>query len=284
MTTTNKHGAPARSSDGARAIRCAITKRRCSARCCRSSSSMFRGRRPPTCVRCSTDVDDVRVESGFGGGEHLIAEASLHPRTGFIGIEPFVNGMAKALAAIDEKKLGNIRLHHGDATDVLPWLPAASVARVDLLYPDPWPKRRHWKRRFVQDGSVAAIARAVRPGGEFRFASDIADYVCWTLVAADARARFHLDRGAGRRLAEALGGLVRHALRGQGEARGANADVFDFQAKVEAAGAKPCRLPAGAPARTAPRAARSTATASRSWRRRPRAPAPRCPWHSAATG
>jgi tRNA (guanine-N7-)-methyltransferase len=128
------------------------------------------------------DVDDVRVESGFGGGEHLIAEASLHPRTGFIGIEPFVNGMAKALAAIDEKKLGNIRLHHGDATDVLPWLPAESVARVDLLYPDPWPKRRHWKRRFVQDGSVAAIARAIRPGGEFRFASDIADYVCWTLT------------------------------------------------------------------------------------------------------
>jgi tRNA (guanine-N7-)-methyltransferase len=128
------------------------------------------------------DVDEVRVESGFGGGEHLIAEAERHPRMGFIGIEPFVNGMAKALAAIDEKKLANIRLHHGDATEVLPWLPAASVARFDLLYPDPWPKRRHWKRRFVQDGSVAAIARAVRPGGEFRFASDITDYVCWTLA------------------------------------------------------------------------------------------------------
>jgi len=128
------------------------------------------------------DVDDVRLESGFGGGEHLIAEAERHPLTGFIGIEPFVNGMAKALAAIDEKKLGNIRLHHGDATDVLPWLPAASVARFDLLYPDPWPKRRHWKRRFVQDDSVGAIARIVRPGGEFRFASDIPDYVCWTLA------------------------------------------------------------------------------------------------------
>jgi tRNA (guanine-N7-)-methyltransferase len=128
------------------------------------------------------DVDDVRLESGFGGGEHLIAEAEQHPRMGFIGIEPFVNGMAKALAAIDEKKLGNIRLHHGDATDVLAWLPAAGIARVDLLYPDPWPKRRHWKRRFVQDQSVAAIARAVRPDGEFRFASDIPDYVCWTLT------------------------------------------------------------------------------------------------------
>jgi tRNA (guanine-N7-)-methyltransferase len=128
------------------------------------------------------DVDDVRLESGFGGGEHLIAEAERHPRTGFIGIEPFVNGMAKTLAAIDGKKLGNIRLHHGDATEVLPWLPAASLARIDLLYPDPWPKRRHWKRRFVQDDSVRAIGRVLRPGGEFRFASDIADYVCWTLA------------------------------------------------------------------------------------------------------
>ena len=127
-------------------------------------------------------VDDVRLESGFGGGEHLIAEAERHPGTGFIGIEPFVNGMAKALVAIDERKLRNIRLHHGDATDMLAWLPDAGLARVDLLYPDPWPKRRHWKRRFVQDASVQQIARSLRQGGEFRFASDIPDYVAWTLL------------------------------------------------------------------------------------------------------
>ncbi len=127
---------------------------------------------------------EVRVESGFGGGEHLMAEAERHPDTGFIGVEPFVNGMAKALAAIDERGLANIRLHHGDATDLLTWLPDASIARFDLLYPDPWPKRRHWKRRFVQDESVAQIARIVRPGGEFRFASDIPHYVEWTLVRA----------------------------------------------------------------------------------------------------
>lgn len=127
-------------------------------------------------------VDDVRLESGFGGGEHLIAEATRLPRMGFIGIEPFLNGMAKALAAIEERKLQNIRLHFGDTTDLLTWLPSASLARFDLLYPDPWPKRRHWKRRFVQDKSVAAIARLVRPGGEFRFASDIPDYVAWTLL------------------------------------------------------------------------------------------------------
>jgi tRNA (guanine-N7-)-methyltransferase len=127
-------------------------------------------------------VDGVRLESGFGGGEHLIAEAERHPRTGFIGVEPFVNGMAKALAAIEAHKLVNIRLHHGDTTDLLDWLPAAGLARFDLLYPDPWPKRRHWKRRFVQDQSVAAIARIVKAGGEFRFASDIPDYATWTLA------------------------------------------------------------------------------------------------------
>ena len=127
-------------------------------------------------------ANDVRIESGFGGGEHLMAEAERHPDTGFIGIEPFLNGMGKALATIEERNLSNIRLHHGDATDVLAWLPPASIARFDLLYPDPWPKRRHWKRRFVQDKSVAAIAQIVKAGGEFRFASDIPDYVAWTLM------------------------------------------------------------------------------------------------------
>jgi tRNA (guanine-N7-)-methyltransferase len=127
-------------------------------------------------------VDDVRLEIGFGGGEHMISEAVAHPRSGFIGVEPFVNGMAKALAAIEANALSNIRLHHGDASEVIAWLPPTSLARIDLIYPDPWPKRRHWKRRFVQDESVAALARILRPGGEFRFATDIPDYAAWTLV------------------------------------------------------------------------------------------------------
>src|SRR6185295_3682784 len=126
--------------------------------------------------------DEVRLEIGFGGGEHLINEAVRHPRVGFIGIEPFVNGMAKMLAAVASQNVSNIRLHHGDASEVIAWLPGASLARVDLIYPDPWPKRRHWKRRFVQDDSVAAIARIVRVGGEFRFVTDIPDYAAWTLV------------------------------------------------------------------------------------------------------
>jgi tRNA (guanine-N7-)-methyltransferase len=141
------------------------------------------GKPAPADLRTLFDgVDSVRVESGFGGGEHLMAQAAAHPDTGFIGIEPFLNGMAKALVAIDERKLSNVRLYHGDSTDMLAWLPKQSVARFDLLYPDPWPKKRHWKRRFVQDKSVTEIANAVRPGGEFRFASDIPSYIEWTLV------------------------------------------------------------------------------------------------------
>jgi tRNA (guanine-N7-)-methyltransferase len=127
-------------------------------------------------------VREVRLEIGFGGAEHLIAQATANPDCGFIGIEPFINGMAKALAAIDARGLKNIRLYHGDAIDLLAWLPAAALAKVYLLYPDPWPKRRHWKRRFVQDASVAELARVLRPGGEFRFASDIDSYVTWTLA------------------------------------------------------------------------------------------------------
>jgi tRNA (guanine-N7-)-methyltransferase len=126
-------------------------------------------------------IADIRVEIGFGGGEHLIAEAARNPTSGFIGCDPFVNAMAKVLAAIEENETGNIRLHFGDASELLAWLPEASVTRLDLIYPDPWPKRRHWKRRFVQDERVGALARALRPGGEFRFVSDIADYAAWTL-------------------------------------------------------------------------------------------------------
>jgi tRNA (guanine-N7-)-methyltransferase len=123
----------------------------------------------------------VRLEIGFGGGENLIAEAAAHPRQGFIGCEPFVNGMAKILALIEAGGHDTVRLHAGDAVDLLAWLPPASLAQIDLLYPDPWPKRRHWKRRFVQDATVAMLARVLRPGGSFRFATDIPDYAAWTL-------------------------------------------------------------------------------------------------------
>ncbi|WP_291864037.1 tRNA (guanine(46)-N(7))-methyltransferase TrmB [Bradyrhizobium sp.] len=125
---------------------------------------------------------EVRLEIGFGGGEHLIAEALAFPATGFIGCEPYVNGMAKILTQIEARNIRNIRLFAGDAAELLAWAPAHSLARIDLIHPDPWPKRRHWKRRFVQDASIAAMARVLVPDGEFRFVSDIDDYCAWTLA------------------------------------------------------------------------------------------------------
>src|SRR5580658_290749 len=126
-------------------------------------------------------VDDIQLEIGFGGGEYLIAQAQARPRTGFIGVEPFVNGMAKALAAIESGSLQNIRLHFDDAVNLMAWLPQRALTRIDLIHPDPWPKRRHWKRRFVQDEMIVRLARILRKGGEFRFVTDIADYAAWTL-------------------------------------------------------------------------------------------------------
>ena len=126
-------------------------------------------------------VDDIALEIGFGGGENMVAQALARPRIGIIGVEPFVNGMAKALAGIEAAGLRNIRLHFADAIDLIAWLPDASLARIDLIHPDPWPKRRHRKRRFVQDPTVAQFARILRRGGEVRFVTDIADYTVWTL-------------------------------------------------------------------------------------------------------
>ena len=127
-------------------------------------------------------VDGVRLEIGFGGGEHLAAEARAFPDTGFIGCEPYVNGMAKILVLIEAHNIGNIRLFAGDATELLAWTPDRSLDGIDLIHPDPWPKRRHWKRRFVQDATIAAMARILKSGGEFRFVSDIDDYCAWTLA------------------------------------------------------------------------------------------------------
>lgn len=127
-------------------------------------------------------AENLRLEIGFGGAEHLIAQALANPRSGFIGSDGFVNATAKALIAIDDNSLENIRLHAGDASELIDWLPAGSLTRIDLLYPDPWPKRRHWKRRFIQDDSLKRLARILKSGGELRFATDIADYAAYALA------------------------------------------------------------------------------------------------------
>jgi tRNA (guanine-N7-)-methyltransferase len=127
------------------------------------------------------DVQEVCLEVGFGGGEHLLHRARTNPKIGFIGIEPFVGSMAKALTTVVEEKLENIRLYDDDAVNVLDWLPEASLDLAYQLYPDPWPKKRHWKRRFINPRNLSRYARALKPGCEFRFASDIDTYINWTL-------------------------------------------------------------------------------------------------------
>ncbi len=124
---------------------------------------------------------ELWLEIGFGSGEHLVAAATRHREVGFIGCEPFLNGMARALAGIAAADLDNVRLHQGDAGEVVDALPPACLGRVFLFYPDPWPKRRQRKRRFISDVMLDRLARAMRRGAELRFATDIDDYCGWTL-------------------------------------------------------------------------------------------------------
>ncbi len=121
------------------------------------------------------------LEIGFGAGEHLIEQAKANPDVGLIGCEPFLNGVAAALAGIEREGLSNVRLRRGDAQALVEAVPDAFFSRVFILYPDPWPKRRHNKRRIVSGPMVTALARVLQPGGEVRFATDIDDYAGWTL-------------------------------------------------------------------------------------------------------
>ena len=121
------------------------------------------------------------VEIGFGGGEHLVHQAARNPDVGIIGAEPYINGVAMLLGKIREAGVSNLRIHPGDARDLFDVLPTASVSRAFLLYPDPWPKARHHRRRFVTAEHLEPLARCLKPGAIFRVATDIPDYVRQTL-------------------------------------------------------------------------------------------------------
>lgn len=136
------------------------------------------------------DIDDVWLEVGFGAGEHLLWQARAHPRVGMIGAEPYISGVAKLLSKIDEDPTPNIRLHTDDARDIIDALPDASLGCVFILFPDPWPKTRHHKRRFVQTDLLDRLARVMKPGAELRFASDDAPYFEWTLERVCAHPAF----------------------------------------------------------------------------------------------
>jgi tRNA (guanine-N7-)-methyltransferase len=136
------------------------------------------------------DAAQVWLEIGFGGGEHLAAQAALAPDVLFLGAEPFLNGVASALRHVDEAALNNVRLRQGDARQLLADLPDASLDRVFILFPDPWPKTRHHKRRLIQADTIETLGRVLKPGGRLRFATDWADYASWTLERMTPRTAF----------------------------------------------------------------------------------------------
>jgi tRNA (guanine-N7-)-methyltransferase len=148
---------------------------------------------PRTYFSCS--VREVWLEVGFGGGEHLIWQARQNPHVGLIGAEPYGAGVAKLLSQIDDVRnagetISNVRIHEGDARDIIQALPRESLGRVFILFPDPWPKTRHHKRRFIQEDMLDALARVMRKDAEFRFATDDAGYLRWTLERLVAHKQF----------------------------------------------------------------------------------------------
>ena len=136
------------------------------------------------------DARPLHFEIGFGAGEHLAYRADLLPDHGFIGAEPFLNGVVGALAQVRDRHLGNVRLHMGDALDVLERLPDASLRFVYLLHPDPWPKARHIKRRMINDGPLDLIHARMEPGGEFRLGTDDPVYGRWSMMVMNRRRDF----------------------------------------------------------------------------------------------
>jgi tRNA (guanine-N7-)-methyltransferase len=130
------------------------------------------------------------LEIGFGAGEHLAAQAEANPNVGLIGCEPFLNGVVGALGHVERRGLANVRLHMGDALGVLERLPDAALDRVFLLHPDPWPKARHAKRRFMNPGPLDVIAAKLKAGGEFRLGTDHPVYCRWAMMQMNRRRDF----------------------------------------------------------------------------------------------
>ncbi|WP_339346785.1 tRNA (guanine(46)-N(7))-methyltransferase TrmB [uncultured Sphingomonas sp.] len=145
---------------------------------------------PLTAERLFGDARPLHVEIGFGAGEHLAGQAAAAPGTGFIGCEPFLNGVVGALGHVRDGALDNVRIHMGDALEVVERLPNASLDRVYLLHPDPWPKARHAKRRMMNHGPLDLIAAKLKPGAEFRLGTDDPTYCRWSMMVMNQRRDF----------------------------------------------------------------------------------------------
>jgi tRNA (guanine-N7-)-methyltransferase len=137
--------------------------------------------RNPLDLNALFEGKEVWLEIGFGGGEHLVHQAANNPDVGIIGAEPYINGVAMLLGKVRKAGVTNLRIHPGDARDLFDVLPKASISKAFLLYPDPWPKKRHHRRRFVTPEHLAPLADVLKSGAEFRVATDIPDYVRQTL-------------------------------------------------------------------------------------------------------
>jgi len=135
-------------------------------------------------------VQEVWLEVGFGAGEHLVWQASHHPQVGMIGAEPYEMGVAKLLTKLEETPLNTVRIHEGDGRDIIEALPDSSLGRFFLLFPDPWPKTRHHKRRFLQMEMLDQLARVLRDGAELRFATDDKSYLPYALERLMAHPAF----------------------------------------------------------------------------------------------
>jgi len=142
------------------------------------------------------DVRRYWLEIGFGGGEHLAMQAVRHPEVGFIGAEVFVNGVASLLGHIERLGLANIRIHAADVRPLLARLPLGALERAFLLFPDPWPKARHARRRFISGENLDLLARILEPGGELRIATDDSGYLAWTLQQLSIRSDFEGPAGS----------------------------------------------------------------------------------------
>jgi tRNA (guanine-N7-)-methyltransferase len=165
------------------------------------------------------DAREVWLEIGFGGGEHLAGQAARHSDVLLLGAEPFLNGAASALRHINALDVSNVRLHAGDARELMAALPDASLQRVFILFPDPWPKARHHKRRLVQSDLVRELVRLLKPGGQLRFATDWADYADWALqrLRAEPRLRWLASRADDWRLPPADHVTTRYQEKGLGD-------------------------------------------------------------------
>lgn len=176
---------------------------------------------------------DVWLEIGFGGGEHLATQATRNPQIGFLGCEPFDKGVAKLLRSVREDALGNIRVFMDDARLLLARLPEASLGRIFILFPDPWPKARHHKRRLVQPALIPLLARTLRPGGELRLASDHVDYVAWMLEVMQQQPMFEWTARAPEDFLNAPADWVHTRYQEKTEAQGRQPTFLTFRRRAE---------------------------------------------------